>query len=218
MRRITNISIQAYRPGSWDRVTNEAFPTILEGYVDEAAGDYAAARDKVLPVATRLQSFKATSALERRQYAELFERTYRDLARWSFLLKDYGATEAQARQAMEFRKGEPARSPRDAMYSSEAPILLAAVLARQGYLVDARRTLEPVLKLHRELRSRGSDNLIQHALMAEALYAAALAWPADAPVRLAEAAAIIDAFPDEMKRRHLFADIRSLITQEQKRR
>ncbi|MDH5263629.1 MAG: hypothetical protein OEX21_02645, partial [Betaproteobacteria bacterium] len=217
-RRLANITAQAYRAGSWDRITAEEFPRILEAYVGEAAGDYSVAREKMLAVATRLQSFKTTSALEKRQEAETLERLNRDLARWSFLLKDFAATEAYSRQSIDFRKREPARSPRDATYSSEAPILLATALARQGRLVDARQQLDPVLKLHRELRSRGSDNLVQHVLMAGALYAAALASPADAPARLAEAAAIIDAFPAEMKRRRTVSAVRELIAQEMKRR
>ncbi len=217
-RRLANIVAQAYRPGSWDRISNEEFSRVLEAFVDEATGDYSAARERVLAAVKRLQSFKLASPLEIRQGAETFERVHRDLARWSFLLKDYAATEAHSRQAIEFRRREPARSPRDAVYSSEAPILLAAALARQGHLVDARQALEPVLKLHRELRARGSDNLNQHFVMATAQFAAALAWPADAPARLSEAAAIIDAFPEEMRRRRTVAAVRDLVAQEQKRR
>lgn len=217
-RRLVNIVARAYRPGSWDRISNEEFSTVLEAYVDEAAGDFSAARDKMRAAVKRLQSFKLAGPLEIRQGAEIFERAHRDLARWSFLLKDYAAAEAYSRQAIDFRKREPARSPRDAVFSSEAPIVLAAALARQGHLVDARQALEPVLKLHRELRARGSDNLNQHFVMATARFAAALAWPTDAPARLSEAAAIIDAFPDEMKRRRTVATVRDLIAQEQKRR
>jgi len=112
----------------------------------------------------------------------------------------------------------PIRSPRDQEFASEAPILLALSLARQGHLVDARQALEPVLKMHGTLRAKGSDNLFQHRLMAAGLLAAALAWPTDAQPRLAEAAAILDAFPEEMKRRRSTKVLRELIAQEQKRR
>ena len=84
--------------------------------------------------------------------------------------------------------------------------------------MDARQALEPVLKMHGTLRAKGSDNLFQHRLMAAGLLAAALAWPTDAQPRLAEAAAILDAFPEEMKRRRSTKVLRELIAQEQKRR
>jgi hypothetical protein len=218
MRRFAKVATQKLAPGSWNRVGYEEFATGLEATVDEATGDYAAAREKVLASIKRLQQLKPSSDLERRQEAEGYASFLSALASLSYRLKDYAAAEENARASVEYRKRLPLRSPRDEAFATEAKSLLALSLARQGRLVDARQVIEPVLKLHRELRAKGSDHLFQYRLMAEAQLAGALAWPAETQVRLAEAAATLDAFPEEMKRLRSIATLREEIAQEQKRR
>jgi hypothetical protein len=218
VHRFEKVATQKMAPGSWNRVGYEEFAMGFEAAVDEATGNYTAAREKVLASVKRLQQLKPSSDLERRQEAEGYASFLAALAGLSYRLKDYAAAEEQARASVEYRKRLPLRSPRDEAFATEAKTLLALSLARQGRLVDARQVIEPVLKLHRELRAKGSDHLFQYRLMAEAQLAGALAWPAEAPVRLAEAAAMLDAFPDEMKRLRSIATVREEIAREQKHR
>jgi hypothetical protein len=218
VRRFEKIAVQDLPLGTWNRVGGEEYAVILESAVEEASGNYAAARQALQGSLKRFVVLKPSNALETRQRSENAARMTVKLARLSYLLRDYAAAEAYSRESIAFGKQLPIRSPRDQEFASEAPILLSLSLARQGRLVEARQAIEPVLKLHGTLRAKGSDNLFQQRLMAAGLLAAALAWPAEAQPRLAEAAAILDAFPEEAKRRRSNKVLRELIAQEQRRR
>jgi hypothetical protein len=95
-------------------------------------------------------------------------------------------------------------------------VLLAYAVARQGRRAEAAKMLEPELKYARDLVGRGSDDLGNHLLLAQALYAAAVASPANAGALLGEAAARIDAMPRDMTQRKSVARLRSQIAEEAK--
>jgi hypothetical protein len=92
------------------------------------------------------------------------------------------------------------------------------ILARQGKLVDARQAIDPALEYHRRLAALGGDDLTQRFELAQALYAAALAYPDQRRALLAEAARTIDGLPAHMSRLRSVALVRGWIAEEQKRR
>jgi hypothetical protein len=86
-------------------------------------------------------------------------------------------------------------------------------LARLGRHADARAALEPVKRHFADPKAVG-DSPGASALMANALYAEALATPERAPALLAEAARRIDATPAEMRRLKTVAKLRDDIARE----
>ncbi len=210
-RRLAKVVQKPLAPGSWDARANQGFVTGLEAGVAEGSGDFAGAREKLLTLADELARMKPGNALEKRQALEFSRNIQQNLARLSLLLGDDAAVETYARRAIELGGRIPVRTPADASASTEPPILLAVVLARRGQAAEARALLGPVIKKHRELHAAGSDSLEERLLAAAALYGEALASPAVAPARLAEAAAILDAFTPDMKRRRGVAFLRELV-------
>jgi hypothetical protein len=81
---------------------------------------------------------------------------------------------------------------------SETKTLLALALSGQKKQSDAQSVITPVLKFQRELLTRNHDDFRQHVEMAAALYAGALAG-IDRQASLAEAAALLDGLPAEMR-------------------
>ncbi len=128
-------------------------------------------------------------------------------------LKDPGAAEIAVRAAMKHRDLLPWHSLLDDLNKYEDHVLLAIILARQGRLAQARETIEPVLAFHRKLPAYAAADLFRELQRAQALYAAALASPAQAPGLLAEAARIIDAFPPETRRRNTVSRVRGWIAE-----
>ena len=92
------------------------------------------------------------------------------------------------------------------------------IAARQGKEAEAQKIIEPVLKLHRELNARSdNEDQLQRIEFARALYVSALAGSSQKAAQLAEAAAILDRLPPELRRLITTTWLRDAISEEQKR-
>jgi len=111
----------------------------------------------------------------------------------------------------------PRRSRQNQLEVASDQTLLALILARQGKLAEARTANEPALAFHRTLLARGSEDVDQHVALASALYAGALASPAQAPGLLNEGKRILDALPPQTLKRRSVSRVRDWIAVEMKR-
>jgi hypothetical protein len=98
-------------------------------------------------------------------------------------------------------------------------VVAAIIAARLGRDAEAQQLLAPVLKLHRDLYARGTDNEDQSQRLefAAALYASALVSPNQRASQLAQAASLLDGLPAGMRNLISTTRIREAIAEEQKR-
>ena len=97
-------------------------------------------------------------------------------------------------------------------------VVAAMVLAKLNRMAEAQALAAPALAFHRELAARNRDDPSQRDEHAVALYAAAIAGLGDPAAELAEAAALFDRAPSEMKRSAPHALFQSLVAEERARR
>jgi tetratricopeptide (TPR) repeat protein len=190
----------------------------FEYSIAEAQGDYAKMQKIAEASIERLKKIPAGNEGQRRAVHVQLAQAYAAAAYAHLYLHDAAGAEAAAREAVKVRSGLPAKSLDDRIAASVDQIVLAAALARQDKLAEARKVLEPALDLHRRVMARGTEDLTEHLAWAAALYASALANPAQAAGLLSEAQRIIAAFPPEMAKRHSAAIVRDWIAAEKSKR
>ena len=189
----------------------------FDALVRWAGGDYAGARDSARKAIAQVTALKTSTQGGARLRAGYLADSNSVLAEALFGLKDYGAAEAAAREAVRLRMEGPRRSRQNQLEVASDQTLLALILARQGKLAEARTANEPALAFHRTLLARGSEDVDQHVALATALYAAALASPAVAPGLLNEGKRMLDALPPQTLKRRSVSRVRDWIAVEMKR-
>jgi len=190
------------------------------GYaVPLAAGDNETVRNMARASLKRIEQLKATDPQREIDKNRLLEMAYRTSAEASYRLKDYPAADADIKRAQEIRKSIPRRNLLDERDAADALILQAMIAARLERYPEAERLIEPALKLHQTLYARkDNEDLSQRVQYASALYVAALASPGQKSSQLAQAAAIIDGLPPDMRRLASTVVWRDRIAEEQKKR
>jgi len=128
-----------------------------------------------------------------------------------YLLHDYPAVERTMRSAIELRHAEPLTTFGAKRQESRLSMLLALALARQGNREEAQRTIGPALTFQRSLVARNRDDATQHLELAQVLYAAALADPAQRDALLHEAATVMAGLPQQLQALHSVMPWRDLI-------
>jgi hypothetical protein len=131
-----------------------------------------------------------------------------------YLLQDYGAAERTMRAAIELRHQEPLTTLGAKRQESRLSMLLAMALAKQGNHEEAGRAIAPALAFQRTLLTRNKDDATQHIELAQVLYAAALADPAQHEALLHEAAALMAGVPQPLQALHSVMPWRNLISAE----
>jgi tetratricopeptide (TPR) repeat protein len=182
-------------------------------------GEFAVALASGRADAPKAEAMKSEGGEETRYINSMRANIHRQIAWASYNLKDYATAESEARRSIDHLAGPlPFGDTGDKVVRSESRIFLAATIARQGRQAEAKAMIEPELKFQRELVTRGSDDVRQHVLVAEALLAAAYASsPGEAKPYLKEAAGILDKLPPEAKKRKTVSQLRGWITDETKR-
>ncbi|HUH92493.1 MAG TPA: hypothetical protein VL742_05025 [Casimicrobiaceae bacterium] len=184
-----------------------------------AAGDYETVRNLARASLRRIEQLKAADPQRELDKNRLLAMAHRTAAEASYRLKDYAAADADMQRALEIGKSIPKRTLFDEREAADALMLAAMIAARQGRYSDAQKLVEPALKLHQALYARkDNEDLSQRVQYASALYASALAAPGQKTSQLAQAAAIVDALPPEMRRLASVTVWRERITEEQKKR
>ncbi len=140
------------------------------------------------------------------------------MAQSAYVLKDYPTAEREITRVLDVRTQEHSRALGDKREAAGETAFAALVLTRLNRQADAQQLIEPVLKFERELAARGQDDPSQRVELATALYIASTAGVGDATAQLAEAAALIDKVPPEMRRLKSVAIWRDRIAEERSRR
>jgi len=116
-----------------------------------------------------------------------------------YLLGDYAAAEKVLREALVARAHLPTHSNGDRRDQAGVTILLGMSLARGGHAAEADRVILPVVRFQRELAAGNHDDQWQRIELGSALYAQALAEPAQRDALLKEAATLVASVPAEMQ-------------------
>ncbi len=228
-RRLIDVAIRDLPPDSYAR----SFLPELHGYYGFpntgtgfgayapafAAGDYEEVRNLARASAKRLEQLKPPGPQQELDRDRMLQVAYRTQAEASYRLKDFAAAEAEIKKAFEVGRKIPRRVSIELRDENAQWVLAAMIAARSGKSAEAQAMIEPVLKFHRELNARpDNDDQSQRIEYAQALYAAALAGSASKSAQLAEAAAIVNALPPEMRHLISTARLRDAIAEEQRAR
>ena len=198
------------------------FPTTGFGYGRFAplfaSGDYEAVHREALASVRRLEPVETPpqGVLQKNQ---ALDAAYRTAAVASYRLKDYARADAEIKRALEVASSIPVRTVFDEFDAGNRRVLAAAIAARLGRSAEARELLEPVLKLHRGMSARkDNDSMNQRIEFAYALYVSALATPEQRTSQLAQAAALVDSVPPDMRSMISIARLRAEIAELQQHR
>jgi tetratricopeptide (TPR) repeat protein len=217
-RKLVEEATRTLPPGSFMAMGLVEIADDYDRQVALVEGRNEAARDLALAAYKRMAAFKISSAGQDRLLQRGLAGAAYEAAFALGVLKDYPAAETQARLAIEHSQKTLPRAVDELVALAQTRVLLAIALAREGRNPEAAALLETDLKYLRGLVSRGTEDLNHHFTLAQALYADAIAQPAQARALLAEAAALIDKMPKDMSRRKSVAQLRGWIAEEQGRR
>ncbi len=217
-RRLADIAVRALPRDSFTRLAFLEFGARFDFISASFAGRYAEVRALTEAALRRIEAAKPSTENESRQRSEGMAFTSYYLASALYNLKEYAEAEKASRSGLGYRDRLPNRTMNEKIEASRERLVLAMAVARQNRQLEAWKIVEPELKFHREAAGPGSDDLYQRSMLARAQFAAALAAPQQAPILLAEAAAIIDGLPKEMSRRNSIAQLRGWIAEEIKKR
>jgi hypothetical protein len=140
------------------------------------------------------------------------------LAQAAYMLEDFARADRELARVAEFRQVLGDEDFNDVRAGVFERTLAALVKVRLGEAAQARALIEPALAFQRELAARNVDDPSQHLELAAALCVAAAAGVGDAARQLAEASALLDRLPAEMKRASYVAFWRERIDETRSRR
>ncbi|MGE5171410.1 MAG: hypothetical protein ACM3JC_13685 [Rudaea sp.] len=181
------------------------FPGTGLGYgafaVPYADGDFETVRSLARASAIRLEHIKDPAPGEAESRDLALEVAYRTIADASYRLRDYAAADTAIQRALALRKKLPTRTLIDRRDAGTQAVLAGMIAARLGRLDEARKLIDPVLEMQRELANRpDNDDRLQRFELAQALYASALAGSPHKADELRQAARLIDESPPQMRR------------------
>jgi hypothetical protein len=120
-------------------------------------------------------------------------------AQCELLLGDYPAAEKSARSALAGKELWVIDPTVDARVKGNMSTLVALAQARQGRIAEAKATIDPVVKLQRDLAARNHGDQQQRIELASALYVQALTDPARKSALLGESRRLLDGLPGTVK-------------------
>ncbi len=228
-RRFTDLAIRGLPPDSFGRaflpelLGYYGFPNTGVGYgayaLPLASGDYETVRREARSSARRLEQIKNTTPDQELGKKRALEVAYRTAAEASYRMKDYTAADADIQKALAIRRTIPMRTVVEERDADDQLMLAALIAARLQRYAEAQRIIGPVLKFQRALYERkDNEDQTQHLQYAGALYVAAVAAPGQKPDQLAQAAAIFDGLPQQMRRMTRISYWRARIAEEQRAR
>jgi tetratricopeptide (TPR) repeat protein len=197
--RYAGLAVRDMAPGAPTRKIREAWPLKYEAQRQFILGNFPAAREKAAAAIRQLEPLKPDFEGAKRFRSMELADTYATLADAAYAMKDYAQAEDAARRGLAARLAVPPQNRIDAFFASEHHTQHALALARLGRLAEARTALAPALELHGKLPDAREAEWVRER-RARARLAQALATPAEAQVRLAEAAALLDGLSAEIRR------------------
>jgi hypothetical protein len=118
------------------------------------------------------------------------------------LLGDFPAAEKSARSALAGKELWIVEPNVDARVKGSLSTLVALAQARQGRIAEAKATIDPVVKLQRDLAARNRGDQQQRIEMASALFVQSLTDPGRKAALFRESRALLDSLPSEVKALH----------------
>jgi hypothetical protein len=231
-RRFSEIAVRGLPDGSFGRALfpefvgyygGFTFVGLSKGYggyaIPFGTGDYETVRSLARASAKRIEQIKSPTPQRELDRIRVLDWAYRTGAEASYHLKDYAAADTEIKRALELRQKIPARNMVVKRDVNEELLLAAVIAARLERYGEAQKLIEPALKFHRELYARkDNDDLTQRVEFARTLFVSALAVPRQGASQLAQAAAILDGLPPEMRDLKSVSIWREQIAEEQKKR
>ena len=188
-------------PGSWDRLSRPVYRKIWPVALAEAFGDHREALELGRSVAPELDRLKTAQGSSGQEYAYARIILHGPMATAAYALGDFPAADREMAIVMATRHKELGNNDLGEVRSGVAERTFAALVKlRLNQLDEARALIVPALKFQRDLAPRNVDDPSQRLDMACALYVAALAGVGDPAAQLAEADALMNKLPSEMKR------------------
>jgi hypothetical protein len=191
--------LERLSPGSFEREMFEQqrfrnWMTIANG-----SGDFAGARKLGAEAIERISAIEPPAASLKQARDMLLSDLLEQHGLAALNLSDDAAAEREFRKRAAYQKELRQLSLSRRRDAAMNQAYLAIALARLGRINEARPLAEESLALNRELYARKHDEALQHLQLAIALYAVALAEPAQAKALLNEAQAVIAALPPQMR-------------------
>jgi tetratricopeptide (TPR) repeat protein len=147
----------------------------------------------------RLEGLEAATEGAQRFKIEQLSRMHFDLGRAALLRGDAKGAADALQAGVEQRSKLPNRTVSEQQFTAIQAVFLAVALAGSGRAAEARETIGPTLRFLRETERRNVDDQGLRLLLAQALYANALADPAQAKALLAEARALVKGLPPDLR-------------------
>jgi hypothetical protein len=191
---------RAFPPDSWGRrFWFRALPIVQVEYA-VARGDVAGGRKGAKGAREALSQLDPGTDPGRRQdLAGMQRRLEAGMIRIELEANDLAAAERHVAWLAEARRNRSVINMETRREEANDRTLSALVLARVGRLDEARTLAAPALKFHRELHALGTDDQMHKLDFVLALVASAWADPALAKAALAEARAVFDTLPAEVR-------------------
>jgi tetratricopeptide (TPR) repeat protein len=204
--------------GSWEALSRPIYRDIWPVAVAEALGDRRIALELGRAVSPQLDRLEPRQPTARREYAFTHVVLRVPLAQAAYALEDFARADRELARVAEFRQVLGDEDFNDVRAGVFERTLAALVKVRLGEAAQARALIEPALAFQRELAARNVDDPSQHLELAAALCVAAAAGVGDPARQLAEASALLDRLPAEMKRASYVAFWRERIDEARARR
>ena len=205
-------------PGSFVKASRAIFPEALRVYVSPYLGDDQRTLDLGRAVVPKLEKLQAVDVPQRQLQANVLRGVHFSTATSAYALKDYATAEREMTQVLELRKQVPTRTTSDKREAAFEQMIAALTLARLNRQEDAQKLIAPALKYERELSPLNHDDPFQRLELAIALYVATISGIGDPASQLAEANALMEKFPPEMRRLKDVAIWQERIAEERSRR
>jgi hypothetical protein len=159
-QRLIQISIRDLAPESFQRAALLEFGHRFDYLIAFFSGDYAAARSQIEAAIKRVEALKPSDKAQLNGLNQGLAFLYYYLANTEYILNDYTAAGRHARKSVEHRKADDPRNFIEKSEASRERVLHGLALARLGRAgAEAMAILDPEIKAHRELRTRGSEGL-----------------------------------------------------------
>ena len=167
--------------------------------VVQASGDDQRAIDLGREVAPKIEQLKPSDESQRTTKNYWLRSVHFPMAQSAYMRKDYAAADREMTQVLDSRRQRPWNETGDKRDIAFEQAFAALVLARLDRQADAQRLIGPALKFQRDLSPRNHDDPSQRYELAVALYVAAVAGLGNGAAQLAEASALMDKLPAEMR-------------------
>ena len=211
--------VAAHAPvGSYVRASRPVWAETAQLYVAQAAGDDRRAIEQGRVVIPKLERLQTADAAQKRTRAFVLRGAYVAVAQSALALKDYATAERSMARALELYREFPILQIQEKRDYAFEQAMAAIALARLGRVEEARKLAAPALAYEREISPRNRDDENQRLELAIALYAAAVAGLGDSDAQLAEANALIEKLPPDMRRLKSTAFWQQHVAEERARR